>query len=206
MPDPRRALILAALLAVGTALWVAQPARASRGDVAPDESVYAVSGWSAGPATTTTDHGVTFRTRRYLSTEGIGGVVAVATSPDAKKIYRAGSDVPFIGAGYSVESAPASMFPARGDRTVLLAKRGDETLLVIAGFGERRGTLGKGFASWTWAVLDAAIGSPNTYYAVTVVVPMSAKDSLPVRADELSRSVLAAVSRWYGTQTASKSD
>jgi hypothetical protein len=128
-----------------------------------------------------------------------GAVVAVATSPDAKHIYRAGPEIPFAGSGYQVTTPPSELMPASADRFALVAARGPERLLLIATYGERRGRLGNGAVAWAAAAFDGVFANANDYYLVTLVVPLSGADDrlAASKAEQLAGSVFAEVARWY---------
>ncbi len=201
MPDPRRVLILAALVASGAGGMFALPAPDVSADVRrPPSAVFAAAGWSVGEPLLSTANSIGMATLRYASTSGdAGAVIAVATSPDAKRIYRAGPEIPFAGSGYQVTSAPRELVASTADRVALIAARGQERLLLIATYGERRGRLGNGPLAWAAAALDGVLANANDYYLVTVVVALSGSDDqrTAAKAEQLAGSVFAEVARWY---------
>jgi hypothetical protein len=168
-----RALILSALFVAATVLLVG--VNAPQVEATPryplDDAPYAVPGWSLSQASVDGRTGVLFVTRDYNGPDGARAEVAVTTSPQAKLVYRAGADVPFLGNGYTIEAAPSNVVAAVPERTAQIARRGDEAWLQIATFGERRGTVGNGPLGWSLAVFDMVLGHPNDYYLARVLVP-----------------------------------
>jgi hypothetical protein len=201
MPDPRRVLILTALVASGLAGMFVLPAPETSSEVRrPPSAVFAAAGWSVGEPVLSMANSIGMATLRYASTSGdAGAVIAMSTSPDAKRIYRAGPEIPFAGSGYQVASAPRELVASTADRVALVATRGQERLLLIATYGERRGRLGNGPVAWAAAALDGVLANANDYYLVTLVVPLSGADdrTTATKAQLLAGSVFAEVARWY---------
>jgi hypothetical protein len=169
----RRALILAALF--GVVAVAVFSVSASSTEAQPrfptDDSIYAVDGWTVSAPTVEGRTGVQFISREYLRADGAQARLNLTTSPQAKLVYRAGADVPFLGNGYSIEAAPADVLAPNAGRTVQIARRGSEAWLQIAWFGERRGVLGNATTAWGFAVFDLILGRANDYYLARVLVP-----------------------------------
>jgi hypothetical protein len=191
-------LILGALLAlgaVGARLGDAPPA-AARWPTA--DSVFAARGWTDGPSTVQTQNDVVFVSRRYATLGGdVSAVLSVAVSSQAKKVYRAGPEIPFEGSGYLISSAPADLL-ARGSWSAIVARRGSEAILLITAQGERRGLLGTGALAWTAATFDGVIGIPNDYFQATLVVPLTGRDDAIAarRALALADQLFDQIARW----------
>jgi len=165
-----RGLVLIALFGITAVLL--QNVNPASTDHAPrwptERSAYAVDGWRvAEPAVDDTRPGLTMVTRVLTSDDkAVRGTVVLSTSPIAKAIYRAGPDVPFLGAGYRVEPVART-----GPYEAFVASRGTEAWLQISVFGERRGQFGTGAVAWTLSTVDSIFGMPNDYYLARVVVP-----------------------------------
>jgi hypothetical protein len=168
-----RALILTALFAAASGLLVGvnAPQVEATPRYALDDATYTVPGWTASRASVDGRPGVVFVTRVYVAPDGAQARLTITTSPQAKLVYRASADVPFLGNGYTIEAVPAEVVSPRPDRTAQIARRGGEAWLQIAAFGERRGVLGNGPAGWSLAVFDMLLGHANDYYLSRVLVP-----------------------------------
>ncbi len=179
MPVAFRALILGALLALGALGARVGDARAPAAARTPvEDGVFAAPGWTVGPPTVQTQNDVTFISRRYTATSGrSSAVLSVAVSSQAKKVYRAGPEIPFEGSGYAVTSAPADLITQGTSWSALTARRGNDTVLLVAAQGERRGLLGNGALAWIAATFDGVVGTPNEYFQATLVMPLSGRDS-----------------------------
>jgi hypothetical protein len=106
--------------------------------------------------------------------------------------------VPFLGSGYTVQPAPPGLVPPGPGRSALIARRGEETWLVLSTFGERRGRLGNGVLGWGLVALDSTLGIPNDYYRASVMAPVSglaAEDVVPVVA--LADILFERLAGWY---------
>lgn len=200
MPAAHRALILAGLLVLGVAgarlggAGATAPARWPTAD-----HVFSVSGWAVGVPAVEQKPGVVFVSRRYSASAGAtGAVLSVAVSAEAKRVYRAGADVPFAGSGYLIEPAPAGLFPQRSGWSTILATREGGTILIIAAHGERRGLLGTGAVAWAAAAVDGVIGIPNAYFQATLVVPLAGRDDTATAgaAADLADRVFAQLATW----------
>lgn len=141
---------------------------------ATEPSLYAVAGWHTGVPDIGGRPGVAFVTVPYRADSGTPAELDITTSPSVKAVYRAGVDVPFLGSGYTVESAPSDLVTQVPGREAQIARRGDEAWLQIASYGERRGMLGNGLYGWAAAIFDLALGHSNDYYLLRVVVPTDA--------------------------------
>jgi len=145
--------------------------------------------------------GTVFVNRRYMSADGrVGAVLGLVTSPDAKRVYRAGADVPFAGSGYSISTPTESLGLGSSERSVFLASHAGGSVLVFATHGERRGLIGNGLAGWTYAVLDGLLGRTNDYFEATLVVALDNEgDTAARRAGAvLADRVFAQIAEWYG--------
>jgi len=199
MPASNRALILAALLAIGV---IAQVAGAPSPDASPrwppSSVVFDVAGWSTDGATIDRRAGTVFISRRYMSSDGrMGAVLALATSTDAKSVYRAGPEVPFSGAGYAVGTAAEATTGTRAESFV--ATRGRDRVIVFAVHGERRGLVGNGLTGWALATLDGVLGRQNDYFEATLVLPvLDANDDEAIQAGTaFADQVFAQIADWY---------
>lgn len=201
MPATNRQLILAATLAVGVAaqvVGVGPPAATPRWPASP--AVFEVAGWSTGDPGMDSRAGTVFVNRRYMSTDGrVGAVLGLVTSTDAKRVYRAGADVPFAGSGYSISTATEGLALGSSDRSVFLASRAGGSVLVFATHGERRGLVGNGLAGWAFAIFDGLLGRSNDYFEATLVVSLdSESDATARRAGAvLADRVFAQIAEWY---------
>lgn len=194
-----RYLVLAALFAVA-ALAVSVLNAAPAVDPTPrfpsDDATFVVSGWTVAPAHVEGRGDTAFVTREYRRADGTTAEVGITTAPYPKTVYRADPDVPFLGSGYTVEAAPADL-PLRPGWQTLVARRGDDTWLQIAMYGEQRGTLGNQTVAWAFAIFDTLLGRENDYYLVRVLVPYSpARPSVATAAD-LADSVFPRIAAWY---------
>jgi hypothetical protein len=198
-----RTLILTAVLlagAIGLVVSGSPAAAASTGSwPAGADPAYAVTGWAAGPIVVTHDHGVDFVSSTYRSLDGTVGYLTLATSTDAKRVYRAGAEVPLLGSGYSVEALVSGQLPPGASGTALVARKDAENLLVYATYGERRGLVGNGIAGWALVVLDGLLGRPNDYFMLTLTLPVRSDDVRALtRAAGLADELFPRLARWYG--------
>jgi hypothetical protein len=200
MPAASRALILGALLAlgaVGARVGDAPPPPPARWPTA--DGVFAAPGWTTGPSTVQSLNQVAFVSRRYSASIGDGSaVLSVAVSPEAKKVYRAGPEIPFAGSGYSITPAPAGLLGIPTSWSAIVARRGSDSILLITSQGERRGLLGNGPLAWGAAVFDGVVGNRNDYFQATLAVPLTGpNDALAARrALELADRVFGQLARW----------
>lgn len=204
MPVAFRALILGAMLALGALGARAGDAHASTVGRAPvGDDVFAAPGWTVGPPTVLKQNEVTFVSRRYTATSGdASAVLSVAVSSQAKKVYRAGPEIPFEGTGYAIAVAPAGLITPKTSWSTLIARRGNDALLLVTAHGERRGLLGNGALAWVAATFDGVVGARNEYFQATFVAPLSGHDN-PLVAHEvqaLAGRVFQQLARWDANQ------
>jgi hypothetical protein len=201
MSAAHRSLILAALLACGAIVQAAAAAPA----VAParwpaSAAVFDVAGWSTGDAGVDSRAGIVFVSRRFTRADGrAGAVLDLATSTDAKRVYRAGPEVPFAGAGYSISAPLNAIGPSNADRSVFVATRGRDTFLVFATYGERRGLVGNGPIGWALATFDGLLGWPNDYFEATLALPLDDLHDAALTHDgaALADRVFIQIADWY---------
>jgi hypothetical protein len=166
-----------------------------------DDSVYAVDGWTLGQARVDIAP-AQFRvvSRTYTRADGTSAELALWTSPDAKRIYRAGPEVPYLNAGYRAEPAPVGLVPAATRREALLLRKDSATWLELHAYGERRGMLGAGLQAWAGVVLDSLVGRPNDYYLIRLTLPLVGDISGRARdAAHLMDVVAPRLSAWYAS-------
>ncbi len=159
------ALAALALAVVGT------PATPDTPRWPSDERVYSVQGWSmSGASVDDSRSGIRYVTRTYQRSDGLHANLGLTTSQTAKAVYRAGSAVPFLGGGYSVEPVSPGLVPTAANREAIVARRGTEAWLQVSTYGERRGLLGNGALAWGWTVIDAVLHQANDYYLLRLVM------------------------------------
>jgi len=200
-PDfTRRAVILTGLFFAAVALLVtlSAPQVEATPRFPTAEAVYGFAGWTVSPERVEGRPGVVFVTRDFARGDGERARLNITTSPQAKLVYRANADVPFLGNGYSVAPAPADLVPPRAERTAQIARRGNEFWLQIATFGERRGVFGNGTAAWGLAVFDMVLGRPNDYYLARVMLPYRDATSAAA-AIELADELFPRLAAYYGS-------
>jgi hypothetical protein len=198
----RRSVILLSLLIASAWLMAAfeQPDAVSVARWPTDDAVYAVDGWTSGQLVVESAHGVTIISRNYRRADGTTASLAISTSPEAKRIYRAGAAVPFLGSGYTVDLAPPSLVPPVNGRTALLVQREGALGLLLYGYGERRGPLGNGIVGWGAVVLDGISGRSNDYHLTRIFVPLEKLDSVTVPAAlTLAETLMPRLAAWYGS-------
>ena len=166
-----------------------------------DDNLFNVDGWIAGEARVEFANGAAYVTREFQTLDGASGAtLSIATSTAAKRIYRAGPEVPFLGNGYTVAEAPSDLVPvaAEGAGGALVARRGDDQLLVIHTYGERRGRFGNGAGAWALNIFDAVLGEPNDYYIARVMTRLDRGDQASARAaDALAHTLFPRIATWY---------
>lgn len=201
MPTAHRPLILAVLLALGAIAQLATAGPASAASRWPaTAAVFDVPGWATGEAGIDSRGNTVFVSRRYMSADGrVGAVLSIATSTDAKRVYRAGPEVPFAGAGYAISTPSDQLARAGAGRIVFLATRGRERVIVFATHGERRGLVGNGPIGWALATIDGLLGRPNDYFEATLVLPLDdATQAVAVRdGAALADRVFTQIADWY---------
>jgi hypothetical protein len=197
-----RTLILTAVLLSGVFGLVVSGTSASAGSNASwpegNDGAYHVPGWAAGPIAVSHEHGVDFVSSTYRSVDGMVAYLTIATSPDAKEVYRASAEVPFLGSGYSVETL-VSGAPPGANAIAFVARKDYDNWLVYAANGERRGLVGNGIVGWALAILDGMLGRPNDYFMLTLRVPVRPDDIRGLaRAAALADELFPQLARWYG--------
>ena len=195
-----RCLILAALLAAASVIMVGfdrpQAPRAAR--YPAEDAIFMVGDWEVGPPTTESANGVTIMSRMYWRADGMVVSLTLSTSPEAKRIYRAGADVPLLGNGYTVNPAPPSLVPPADARAAIIAQRGGELGLLLYGYGERRGFLGNGLQGWGLALFDATLARPNDYYVARAFTRLDGRDpSVLPDVVSLVGTVFPRLEGWY---------
>jgi hypothetical protein len=195
-----RCLVLAALLAASSVVLAGfdrpREPQVSRWPTA--DAVFQVDGWDLGPLTVESTNGISIVSRTYRRGNGTAASLAISTSPEAKRIYRAGADVPLLDNGYSVDPAPPSLVAPANGRTALLARRGDELGLLLYSYGERRGFLGNGVLGWGLAVFDAVLGQPSDYYLARISTRLDGSAPfVPPDVVALADTVFPRLAGWY---------
>jgi hypothetical protein len=174
----RRLLALAALFVLAaSAAWYFQAGQSAQPDPRwpTADGEFGIAGWQVSPAAIERANGNVYVTREYQQNASPTARVTfvLTTSEDAKSIYRAGADVPFLGSGFEAEPVPAGLVPVTPNRGPLLMRRREERWLQIYAYGERRGMLGNGLVGWSLATIDSAVGTPKDYYLLRALVPLS---------------------------------
>jgi hypothetical protein len=197
-----RCLILAAVLAVGNLLLLGigqtRVVREARWPGVEAQQLYGVAGWTPQAPEVEPVHGTVLLQREYTRPEGAPALLVLTTTPEAKRIYKAGAEVPFLGSGYTVHPAPPGLVRPQAGRSALIARRGEESWLVLATFGERRGRLGNGVLGWGLVAVDSTLGIPNDYYRASVMAPLTGlapEDVAPVVA--LADTLFERLAGWY---------
>lgn len=161
-----------------------------------DDQFYRLDGWSVGPEQLEEANGTAYVTRSYERAGEPVALLVLSTSPEAKRIYRAGAEVPFLGSGFSVDQARRlSEMPEY--HSILLTQAGVSTLMLYR-YGERRGLLGNGVAGWAMALEDALLAHPNDYYLVRIIMPLPWPDA-PAAEDArfLAETLFPRIAAWY---------
>jgi hypothetical protein len=198
-----RTLILTAVLFAGALALVVGGRSASAASNASwpavNDPAYDVAGWVGGPIVIAHEYGVAFVSRTYRSVDGTFAYLTLATSPEAKRVYNAGAEVPLLGSGYSVESLVSGELRPGAYSTALMARKDNATLLVYAAYGQRRGLVGNGIAGWALVILDGLLDRPNYYFMLKLTVPGRADDArVLASAAGLADEVFPRLARWYG--------
>lgn len=194
----RRYPILTGIMLIGILLLsvTSRPSepRAARWPI--DDQLYGLDGWSVGPEQLEEANGTAYVTRSYEHAGDPVAMLVLSTSPEAKRVYRAGAEVPFLGSGFSVDQARGSSETAEY-HSMLLTQAGVPTLMLYQ-YGERRGLLGNGVAGWALALGDALLARPNDYYLVRIVMPLPRPDA-PAAEDarRLAEALFPAIAAWY---------
>jgi hypothetical protein len=194
-----RCLVLAAVLGAGYALAVSvSPAESAAPRAPTDAGVYRVEGWATSRPTVETAWGIQSSSRRYGRPDGTIAGLTVRTSPEAKHIYKSGSELPYLGAGYTVEAPPPGLIAPGARYDAFLARREGELNLVFHAFGERRGLMGNGPLAWGLAGVDGVLGQANDYYQLSLVVPLDRPDAPRGGAvAELAATLFPRLASWY---------
>jgi hypothetical protein len=108
--------------------------------------------------------------------------------------------VPFLGTGYTVETAPIEADLELPDGIgELVASRGSERWLVLYAYGEDRGLLGNGPLAWALALMDGVVGKPNDYFKLYLMARANgAGDAADRDVVDLARTVFPRVATWFG--------
>jgi hypothetical protein len=195
----RRCLILAGLLAIGG--WLATPAGSRVEGVArwpTDDALYAAGGWTVGPAAVASAGGAQHLSRDFRRSDGTVARLVLSTGTAAKRVYRAGAEVPFLGDGYTVDPAPPSLVPPAPGRAAVIARRDRELWVMVYAYGERRGLLGNGVLGWSLALLDGTLGRPNDYYLVRILAPVEGTNPTAARETAaLADTLFPRLAAWY---------
>jgi hypothetical protein len=194
-----RFLILGVVLSLGTLGFsaAATPTMPAPARWPSDERLFAVDGWSSGPAVVERFNGTQFVTRHYARSDSVVRLV-VSTNTTAKGIYRAGPEVPFLGSGYSVAPLPRDLVSSKSVPGALAVQKADQAYLLLSAYGERRGLLGNGPIAWGLVALDAVLGRPNDYYLMSVLAPLdSANTSGTAEVIQLADALFPRVAAWY---------
>ena len=209
MPDPRRSLILLAVLVVGLGLagWLASPPRQTQGRWPTDDALFNVSGWAvdSGQVGLGQDPDSTAvllqKTYRNLTTAQPAYLAMWSNpQPEARALFRKGPDRDFLGAGFTTQPAPESLVPVVPGGGALIASKGDEQWLLIYMFGERRGAVGNGRKAWFYGEMDALLDQPNNYFLARVSIPFKYIDApLAASANDLASTVFARLTAFYAT-------
>jgi hypothetical protein len=198
----RRYLFLIGLFALSAwALAGMAPARSPDAARWPtDDSVFAVEGWTVGPITIETANGVTFVSRTY-DRNSTSLTLTISTSPEVKRIYRAGPEVPFLGAGFTLDSRVDQLVPIATGRGAILARQGKDAWLAIHAYGERRGLLGNGPVGWGAAIVDGILDRPNDYFLARVVTRFGGDNpNVAVDAMTITDEVFPRLAGWYAVR------
>jgi hypothetical protein len=201
-----RALILLALLAASTwMLTVMRPGLQTEADPhwPNDELLYTVPGWQVEPPSVEATNGNVYVTRIYRRPDGLTTTFVITTSSTAKRIYRAGPEVPLLGSGYSVTDVAGQLVPVSSQATALLARSNDQNWLQLSAYGEQRGLLGNGVLPWALVIADAILGRPNEYYMLRLLLPLDPSDPVAEQhadqAAQLAKTLFERVARWYAS-------
>lgn len=191
------------ILIFGAAAWlVLSMSPAAQQSAAPrwptDDAVYALDSWASSSVALTQANGVQHITRTYSRPDGLAATFVISTSTEAKRIYRAGAEVPFLGSGFSTSVPDATLVPPKPTRSAILATRGDEVLLEMHAYGERRGLLGAGPLAWGLSGWDGLVGRSNDYYLARIIMsPPKLDADTGQAAGALADVLFARLAAWY---------
>jgi hypothetical protein len=194
-----RCLTLVAVLGVGYGVLVGLGKPGSTEARWPTEdAVYTVPGWTTRPADAENVWSVYTIVRPYSGSANTTAELVLRTSPDAKRIYRIGAELPFQGSGYTVQAAPRDLVPPAPGRDAFIVQRDGKQGLLLYAYGERRGLLGNGLPAWGLAGLDAALGYANDYYLMSIFLPIDQLESPVVQdAVALADLLFPRLAAWY---------
>jgi hypothetical protein len=197
-----RFLVLAVVFVVGAALYgvIGETNSVAAPRWPEAEEVYGgVPGWRPGPLKV--DHSsnnTDVLTRTYQGTGGASATLTLITNR-APKLYGPGAEVPFLGGGFTVQSAPPGLtLPADSGISTMLAQQGNQSWLVAYAYGERRGLLGNGVWAWSLALSDGVLGRPNDYYKLYLAARTDGA-VLGVSSDVLrmAQALFPKIAGWY---------
>ena len=204
MPNsPARYVILLGMLVLGQGLLttLAGESEPPTARWPSADSLYTVERWTVSSETVDSPyHGVQFVRRDYHGPDDLQAILDIRTHSQAKSVYAAGVDVPFLGAGYEVAAAPPDVVPPSAGREARIVQSERGRWLLLYAYGERRGRLGNGPWAWATALLDATFRQSNDYYQVRLLVARDPGE--PHVVDEavgLADTLFARVAAWYGT-------
>jgi hypothetical protein len=196
----RRALWLALAFGVAAALLVAINRQPEVADARwpAQQTTFSVDGWAVGPETVEAQNGNHYVSRLFRSPDARASL-SITTSPEAKRVYRAGADLPFLGNGYTVDPAPPSLVAPSDAYTAAIVRREGELGLLLYAYGERRGLTGNGIPGWALVTSDGVLGRPNDYYLLRLYTPLTELDASETRpVAELAGELFPQIAAWYG--------
>ncbi len=161
------------------------------------DTSFAVDRWTSGTEKVEVANGATFITRPFRGPNATTAELTIITRPNAK-LFGTGAELPFVGSGYEVSPAPASLVPPAPGREGLIAQRASERWLIVYAYGERRGLLGNGMLGWTTAIVDGVLGRPNDYYKLYLMTRLVGVDELAGRESaQLADTLFPRIADWY---------
>jgi hypothetical protein len=194
-----RYVLLIAVLLVGAALYtgLGEPRGVGLPRWPAADPIFVIDGWSVG-SEQILDGG--FRARSFKSRVGHTATLSVFSN-QAPKLYGAGAEVPFLGNGYSVDTATGIPHKAIGEGVhAVIARRGTEQWLVMYSYGERRGLLGNGPQAWTFALFDGILGRANDYYKLFLSTRTDGQDADVERdVSELASTLFPRIASFYAS-------
>jgi hypothetical protein len=197
-----RYFLLTALLLVGAGVYatLGSPTelRSPRSPMA--DAVYNAQSWVVSPPQLQQTSDTELVTRVYRDPADQTATLTIVTKR-TPKLYVAGADVPFLGAGYTVAAAPHELVRAANKGVdAMIARRGSEQWLVMYTYGERRGLLGNGPLAWSLGVWDGLLGHSNDYYKLYLSARVDSLDPTFIGSTvELANSVFPQIASWYAT-------
>jgi len=190
--------VVIGLLLLGTVVYAGLGDAAAGAARWPNvDAWFAVDHWTSGAERVEYANGATFITRSFRGPNAATAELTIVTKPNAK-LFGSGAELPFLGNGYEVGPAPASLVPPAPGREGLIARRGAERWLVVYAYGERRGLLGNGAMGWTMAIVDGLLGRPNDYYKLYLMTRTLDVDELSARESaKLAETLFPRIADWY---------